>query len=695
MAIKPPVLKQFDDAKLQAMTEPLTVRVEKISHGRRTPIPLPPTEEEEAGPNGTGSGTGWDRESVRQIEQFLVTSWSGGGTYEITVTDAAGQVLKWTPAWAVDQYPEIIPPPLRSAVNPNPSPSARRTIMPPAFPNGFPQFPQPQFSGYAQQPMMPQPYYQMPPPPPFGTPAYAQWSHEAKDRQESAELRALREENARRERETIEARHRAELERVRQENEARFTKQDQSLEAMRQMIASLTTTMTQSIQAQQNAPKASSELDALKMQLADSQRRADEERHQREIERRERESREMFKQMQENSQRQIDAMARQLEQFQHALTATNQNKHDPLVEMLKEQARQSADAVKEISRNNTATMERLQTSMLSPRDILALAKESTAAADQVTEKLSNTFGRVIDLQTKVTENALSMQPQGSPIVDMVRDGAANLKEMGERYFGMQELNKKLEAERQAQLIDAQMQLAMQQQHQHQQAGLAGHQPQMPAQPQMPEGAISMPPPPSRRPGRKAADKQPKRLGRTDTEWFGPIEDNVKQLRDGVAEFLESIKTGTVDEEGNPIGLSPEQAAQGIAQAAMMVVQHQVNLPAMTDLLFPQRFGDFMDVLLPDAPEQYRADVVAILMPLLRGGVGGEEVGDEPAQAARQSEANEAEDSDEDEEPEDDAEEDLADTEDTKPGPARGLSVVPPTAAKPRPNGKPANPPRRA
>ncbi len=694
-ALKPIVPKQFDDAKLQAMAEPLIVRVERLRGTSRSPIPLPISEEAPDQPGGTG----YDREAIRGLEEFLVTRWSGGGAYEITVTDANGQTMKWTPSWPVDQYPEIVPPPLRTAHNPTPS-TPRRTSMP-AFPNGFPNV-APIFGGMQQQPQMQMPQYgypygypPLPPPPPVGTPQYQLWSSEARDRQENAELTRLREENARREREAIQARHQAELDRERQANEARFAKQEQSMTDLRAMI----TTLTQNIAHSQNTTKPNAELEALKMQLEANRQAAERERYDRETERRERETRDMMKQMAEQSQRQIDAMSRQIEQFQAALAATTANRQDPMVDMLKEQARQAADSVKELSRNFATQLERMQVNMLSPRDILALAKESTAAADQATDKLSSTYSRIFDLHTKATETALQLQPQGSPVADLVREGFGNLRDMGERYFGRAELQAKLEAEKQAQLVEAQRDLQIAAmyaqgvpQQQQMQSGLAG--PSMPPPP-----AVAAPGTKKRKKAGVGNDEAPKRvvkrLGKTDEEWFGPLQDNVMALREGVATFLEAVKTEQANSDGSIPGIDPEQAAAGLAQAVGMVMQQQLALPIMQDLLFQHRFPDFMDVLLPDAPEQYKADVINILIPLLRGEVGGGErmTGEPPPEPEDEQEASEADEDDGDDAT--DAEPDEGDDDgddranDGAPAPPR-ISVVKPVA-----NGRSINPPRRA
>ncbi len=701
LTLMPP--KQFDDAKLESLTEPFNVRVEKLRGSQRMPIPLPESEEAPGQPGGTG----YDRNSVRTLEQYLVTEWSGGGAYAITITDATGQSMTWNSTFDTNIYPEIIPPPLRTAAT-NPKTQAPRIPpMAPAFPNGFPQQ-QPYMQAQPQYGYQPQPYgYMMPPmppAPPIGTPQFGLWREEAKDRQENAELARLREDKARAERAAADAQHAREMERTRVETESRFAKQDQALEALRTMVGQLTSSITAANAATANTSKPNEALEAMRLQLAESQRRSDEERHARETDRRERETKDMLAQMAANTQRQIETMQRQMEVQSAALAAANANRADPMIEMLKEQSRQSAESIKEVARTMSVAMERAQANQLKPSEILQIAKESSSSADAITDKLTHTFGRVIDMQQKVTENALSMQPQGSPVVDLIREGAGNLKEMGERYFGGMELKQKLEAEKVSQQIEAQRDIVIEQTRQ--QAGLAGMQHHAQQQQHQQEqhvvdqggNVIAFPPPPSARKKKtkKIEETKPqiKRLGKTDREWFGPLEDDIVKLRAGVTTWLDSLERGEVPPPP-PEGIDPNIAAQALAQGAALVIQQQINLPIMTELLFPQRFGDFLDVVLPDAPEAFRTDVISALVPLLRGEVGGGDgmTGEEKPSAHSEPDESD-EDGDEDEEADADTDGDPDDGDDA----VQETKPVPPPTVRPIVNGRNRpniNPPRRA
>src|SRR5262249_725986 len=59
-----------------------------------------------------------------------------------------------------------------------------------------------------------------------------------------------------------------------------------------------------------------------------------------------------------------------------------------------------------------------------------------------------------------------------------------------------------------------------------------------------------------------------RMGRTDTQWFGPLLGEVTQLRDGVKRYIESLsmQPPRLTKDGQPDGISVDQATAGIIQA---------------------------------------------------------------------------------------------------------------------------------
>jgi hypothetical protein len=129
--------QRFDQVKLQGMHEPLTVRVEKMRGNVRQPIELPSKGSELTG--FSPPGTNWTRDEVLQLENFVLTKWSGGGYYEFTVTDSKGDRMIWQGVWDPRVYPERIPPNTADAA----VIGAAQTSMPVAGPQLVPSSVQP------------------------------------------------------------------------------------------------------------------------------------------------------------------------------------------------------------------------------------------------------------------------------------------------------------------------------------------------------------------------------------------------------------------------------------------------------------------------------------------------------------------------------------------------------------------------
>lgn len=627
--LKPITQQPFDEARFGQLLAPLTCRVDKFKGSNRTPIKIPESDEGHAG------GTDLTHDDVRKIEEWLLTGapGGGGGLYEISVADAStpAQSMRWRPFWDARTYPELGPDGLPTSQPPGPgqvipfspiaqpTPSQGRQFMPPVWPNGLPG---PQYQAQAPYPYAPQPMYypQMGAPPQVGSPQWSMYQAEDSKRRMEDENRILREKQADAERAALQAQHRAELRSAEQATEARFARQESQMGELRTLLAQLTQTIQNGATQQAKNP----ELEALKEQHRQTEIKYENERREREAERRDQLLREQIKAIQDSTARQLEAMQRQSET---TIAAASANKHDPMVAFMQEQTRQHNEALKEMARSNSTALEKMQMLMMTPRDMFAMAKESTAAADVASDRVAQQFSRVIEMQQKVTENALQMAPQGNGALDLVRDGVNGFKDIAERYMGTRATEKRLEADANRMTHDAQLKLAQTQIFAQAQAAAQAAQPVQPPPIQVPAhlaglGSTPVPPPPAAKKRKKVAKEQvqealaeePKRLGKTDEEWFGALMPEVEILREQVDVFLESIQIGRADPKtGAPQGASPEQAAMGVIQAVAMVTQKRYPIPVMIELFFQQRYADFVDVLIPDAPQLYRDDLVVAII----------------------------------------------------------------------------------
>lgn len=683
----------FDDAKLEAMNEPLTVRVEKLKNGARMPIPLPISENDP----DKAPGTNFDKDGVRQLETWLVTHWAGGGLYEITVTDSTQPnpaVMRWRANYDIREYPEKVPPPLQSASSqPQLAPvvplapivqqQAQGRMMT-AFPNGLPTFPQ-MVQGYPQ----PQ-QYAYPPLPPAPVPGTPQWPHyqaEVERRETAAELRKLREDAAAREREATEARHKAELDRERQANEQRMAGVTAQFQQQMQQLQATVAQLTQQLQTAQTAPKTDPQVELMREQLRAAQAAAETERREREARERDAALREQMRMQQETLTRQIEAIQRasdeRMRQFETLMQSQNNRGLDPMIHMFQELSRQQAEAVKEASRNAQMQMQSLQNYMMNPMQLMQLAKESSQGAEQASQRVAQLFSGVVDMQQKVMENALQMQPSGPGAIDLVKDGLDKVGTLVEKYVGGKQMAERMAQESQVAMAQAQAQAyaAAAQAQAAQQSQQTVYAPPPPKTEAQLAGPSEIPMTPVEVVAGIPAHSNIKRLGKTDHEWFGPLMSYIGELRLGAQHWLESLMKvpPRLDADGDPEGVSPEMAADHIESGIKQVIAHNIPVAALVDLFFQERFSDFVDVLLPDpfANGAYREEMTRQMINVYRKGKGLSPI-DWEKQVDKTKMAPVVDDDGDDEDDDDDDDESESDEDGATP---------PPPAPAPKPNPK--------
>src|SRR5262249_22198483 len=143
--------------------------------------------------------------------------------------------------------------------------------------------------------------------------------------------------------------------------------------------------------------------------------RAETERREREAERRDRELRDQMQRQAEENRRQIELITAQLQ---------NQNKGlDPLIMMMQENSSQQIEPVREQARQATTQMAQMQGFMMNPRDILAMAKESSNGLDQATRSITSTYQSILEMQRNAVEQILQLNNTGgSETIALVKEG---------------------------------------------------------------------------------------------------------------------------------------------------------------------------------------------------------------------------------------------------------------------------------
>lgn len=141
-----------DPAVLLKMNAPLNVQVMRVRANQREPIPLPVR-------NGyNASGLGWTHEDLQTLDQEILEI-AAGGIYEIQVVDSSEprQSHKWQVVFPPDVYgPSKPPTTMAGYANPTAQPQPQpQYAPPPAYPPPYAAHPPPY--GYGQPPRPPTP----------------------------------------------------------------------------------------------------------------------------------------------------------------------------------------------------------------------------------------------------------------------------------------------------------------------------------------------------------------------------------------------------------------------------------------------------------------------------------------------------------------------------------------------------------
>lgn len=631
-AAKPP--QRFDLQKFETMNEPFALRVEKhrgsLKHEVTPPAP---------------DGEGWTKDRIRQLENWLVNEWSGGGHYSFAITDSSSpaQTMEWVSYYPPADFPEKIPPTLQSATLPPPLPQLQQQpqpqvkqqmanqlggALPPAsYFQQNPQQPQQQFAPQPQFSFFPQSLPQQQqyiPPSSVGAPP-----------SESAELRMAREALAQMREQAAQREFDRRVSEMKAEGDRRFAEMQQSMQTM---VAQ----MTQALKEQTSRPA----VDPAVEQIREQNRRLEEQlrMQQAEVERtrREQELREQIRVGQEETRRLVEEANRRYEAM--AREAGSKGPDPQFLLMM--------ETMKEIARSSQSQFDRLQHLMMRPQDIMQMAKDSSQGADQIASQVGRTYQDIVQLQRQLIEQAAQLnQGGGNEVIGLVRDIGDKVGEWAGRYTtgkskeaveSMRSQAEVAKANAEAMRMTQERMADMARMEASIRSGQAASMsngtyvgPQGSQQAAIPTatngarkapwiapktprvegsglGGASAPQPQS---GGQVVPIKPAGPGRvikgkTEEEWFGPMLDNVIELRGAVDLFIEGLtQTPPIKAEKSA---SPEECAMVINQAAMEIAKAQIPILAINVLLMEGMVADFLDVLLPEAPQQYRDDVVQIL-----------------------------------------------------------------------------------
>lgn len=655
--------RQLDPAILAQMEEPITVSVSRVMGGARSPLTLPPRE---ADGMQYPPGQGWGKDHIAMLEGWLVSDFSGGGLYNIKIVDNKGLAFEWQPFFDPQTYPPRVPYTMAASATmkmAQPQPQSQPGVTErPDWPPQSPMYGTPIATSFPSQ--VPMTF----PPFPYGFQTARTPSADEDRRRFEDEKRAMSERLSQLERERLEEKHRADLALVRAENDRKFDEMKQSLapktdEGVMRRMDQLETALTKIVD-RLTAPQPHTGPTPEMLALQEANRRLESRLEEEARERRHTDA--------------MNEMKRQIETMANRPTGP-----DPMLTMI-------LDAMKDGQRNSQSIMDGMQRQMLTPQDVLNLAKSTSSGLDDLKTNFVRMFSDVFDLQKRAFETAAQMLPQGeSPAVRIIEQGIEKAGQAFESWQASKDAGnvanaKAVAAQANAQraAIDAQRsqleEMARREEHLKNAQRNAAYVPQ----PREGLGGATMPQsapvngaaPAANDGGRVIPFAKPaveeKRFGRTDIEWFGGAVAHVERLRAGVTEFLVGIstETPTVDGEGKPVGITPEMCASFVLQSAATVVQQNIPVLAFNELYLAEKWDEFAAVLLPNAPVQYRNQMLKIVQD-------------------SEDALDDADDDDDDEDDDDD------DTDAPNDAAAPTTALAPAQAVKPKPADKPPTPAR--
>jgi len=349
--------------------------------------------------------------------------------------------------------------------------------------------------------------------------------------------------------------------------------------------------------------------------------------------------------MQRDMKEQREATERRIEQL-----AQNNRANDPMIDAMKENARLNAEQMREIARMQTDSTNRMSQFMVAPMQLAQIMKENSSGSDGLMRNVVDSVSGIVGMYKNAAETIMQMSGGGGdpPAARLIQEGIGRASEVAEKFLAVKRDQviseskvKQAEAMRDQTKIQAdahlratqmQTQAAMAtgrqwsppppvassnsnsglggvQAHpsangQHQQAAQATQTAQAPAAKPKRTGMIDDQVPDPAQPKRTGMiDDQvpdpappPNSTGPSEEEVFGVALESVLRLRRGVAENK----------------LTPDKVIDAILQGVEHVVTNNIVIPAF--VLFQQeRWADFIDVMLPEAPQDFRAECVRIMI----------------------------------------------------------------------------------
>jgi hypothetical protein len=489
--------------------------------------------------------------------------------YEATFTDSNGVAMKRDIFFPVDKFPERVPPTqvpqaTPAAQAPTPAPSPTSYSLSQAAQSYAPRQ-APQLGGVSPWPSTPAAAQT----PGGWPPAIPQFPVPSFDVQVQKEREARIKLEAQIERERQESTHQKDMERLQQE----LRRVSEKLEARRGP-----------------SEEESAALKAAQEQIAKLEQQNSNQVIMQQMQAMQQQTAQMIQAMQANTDKQIEAIRRE----------AGETKSDPMLSMMITQMQTQAQAQQQSTQMMMQVMQQNQQSMIeqarmqqqaqmSPREMIDLFRSANQGADQ----MANAYGKAWELMANGVESILSAQGPGvHPALAMLGQAAEGGLGIAQQYINMKE--QETAANAQARTIQAQMDAQARVQAEKIRAEAATAQLQGATAPLDADGEVDEDELDGEEAGEAEVIEAPSQeeIAATEKELFGDALTAVRHLRSHVAQGK----------------MQPVEVAGRIFQAIQHFTNQGDDMPKVFDLFKDQRFGDFVDVLLPSAPASFRQQV---------------------------------------------------------------------------------------
>lgn len=536
---------KYDDTKLRALQEPITIHLAKLEAGREMPITLPPKE-------GFPPGQGLTYEEATRIHDVALNL-SGGGDYRALATDASGNKYEWRFYFPPQKFPEV-----RTSAAP-PAPAAVQPIQPPM--PWAPQPPQPSaWLGMHGGPVVPSLGPQPMPQQPYGAPPYG-WNPFAyipqptpAPKQDTAahalELQLIQE-RSRNELTAMEARHRQDMATLMNEIKAIAAKPTGPSEAERELRAELARLREKSEQNQ---------MMAMMMQMMQTMAAP--------------------KGMDPAMQLVLESVKAQ-------------------AEAQKEAARLQAEASREAARSAMTPRDMFE---------MAERARASTGVDVVMPKVHEMYSNMVSTLQRSFEAINNLSPQGPhPAVEMVGQALTGIQTNVQQYLEGKNMEKSGEAQYKAAQAQAEVeraraeQMRIQAEYEEKQRAL-GHAPAAPAPTPVATEVVEEKARFTETPNRRES------RGERDMRLFGPLITHVAKFREAAKlGYTETdMPDGTKKREAFTPGKAASAIFQAYAQVQEKGIGELVpGFKALEQMLMSQ----FVDELLPDGPLVFADEVL--------------------------------------------------------------------------------------